>query len=299
MDLQDNLIESNSTGRKGGWKAYAGSLLMHGIIIGFVLFMSAATAHVVDAHQQPIRAYLSQGAAPPPPPPPPPPPASGAKSAGSPKPKQVAEIQLPKPVTPLTPPVEIPKEIPIPQPVQLKIEEAQPLPQPMISSSPGGDGSDQSTSTAGVPGGVAGGVAGGTVGGVVGGEIGGVKGGVVGGQVGGQLGGTGTGTAGNGTGDQTAPLRVGGDVSAPTIISKFEPKYTEPARHAHLTGVVVVEAIISKQGTVEEVKVLKGLPMGLSEEAMEAVRKWRFKPGRLNGEPVDVIFNLTVNFRMD
>ncbi|HJW93359.1 MAG TPA: energy transducer TonB, partial [Thermoanaerobaculia bacterium] len=74
---------------------------------------------------------------------------------------------------------------------------------------------------------------------------------------------------------------------------------TEPARHAHITGVVVVEAVIGKDGRVEDVKVLKGLPMGLSDEAVSAVRQWRFKPGTLNGEPVDVIFSLTVNFKMD
>ena len=309
MDLQDNLIESKNSRHKGGWKATIGSIVMHGFIIAFVLFMSATTAKVVDAHQQPIRAYLAQGAAPPPPPPPPPPPAA-AKSAGSPQPstpKQVTQIQLPTPVkvATLTPPVEIPKEIPVPQPVQpvqLKIEEAtSALPQPMISSSGdgGGAGSQGSNVPGGVPGGVAGGVAGGTVGGVVGGELGGVKGGVVGGEVGGKLGGTGSGEAGTGTGDKNAPLRVGGDVKAPTVIDKPEPKYTEPARHAHITGVVVVEAIISRDGTVQEVKVLKGLPMGLSEQATEAVRKWRFHPGTLNGEPVDVIFNLTVNFKMD
>jgi TonB family protein len=121
----------------------------------------------------------------------------------------------------------------------------------------------------------------------------------VGGEVGGTPGGTGSGKEGSGTGDKNAPLRVGGDVKAPTVTSKPEPKYTEPARHAHVTGVVVVEAIINKQGSVEDVKVLKGLPMGLSEEAVEAVRKWRFRPGTLNGEPVDVIFDLTVNFKMD
>jgi len=317
MDLQENLFETKSNKRKGGWTAYLGSAVVHGVIIAFVLFMSASSTKIVDA-QTPIRAYITQGAAPPPPPPPPPPPAPAKSSAGSPKPstpKQVTQIELPKPVhiSQLTPPVEIPKTIPTPtpvQPVQLKIEDStQSLPQPMISSSnsDGGGSGDQSNNPAGVPGGVPGGVAGGVpggvvggeVGGVVGGQVGGVKGGVIGGEVGGQLGGTGAGKAGEGSGDKNAPLRVGGDVKAPTIVSKFEPKYTEPARHARITGVVVVEAIINSNGSVEDVKVLKGLPMGLSEEAVEAVRKWRFRPGTLNGAPVDVIFDLTVNFKMD
>jgi len=46
------------------------------------------------------------------------------------------------------------------------------------------------------------------------------------------------------------------------------------------------------------VKVLKGLDLGLTEQAVEAVKQWKFKPGTLNGEPVDVIFNLTVNFTL-
>ena len=55
--------------------------------------------------------------------------------------------------------------------------------------------------------------------------------------------------------------------------------------------------MIGKDGSVKDATVLKGLPEGLSEAAMNAVRQWRFRPGTLNGEPVDVIFNLTVNFR--
>jgi protein TonB len=62
---------------------------------------------------------------------------------------------------------------------------------------------------------------------------------------------------------------------------------------------VIVEAIVNKQGEVEQVKVLKGLPMGLSEQAIEAVKKWHFHPGTLNGEPVEVIFSLTVNFTLE
>jgi protein TonB len=151
-----------------------------------------------------------------------------------------------------------------------------------------------------VAGGVAGGVVGGEVGGVVGGEIGGVKGGTLGGVIGGQIGGTGTGPgSGTGSGDATGPLRVGGDVKAPGITNKVEPRYTEPARHARVTGIVIVEAVINSHGDVEQAHVIKGLPMGLSEQAVEAVKRWKFRPGTLNGEPVDVIFNLTVNFKLD
>jgi periplasmic protein TonB len=82
------------------------------------------------------------------------------------------------------------------------------------------------------------------------------------------------------------------------VIKRVEPTYNELARHAKTQGVVVVEAVIDKDGNVDKVKVIKGLPMGLSEAAEAAVRGWKFKPGTLNGEPVDVIFNLTVNFTL-
>src|SRR4029077_5248684 len=94
------------------------------------------------------------------------------------------------------------------------------------------------------------------------------------------------------------PLRVGGDVKAPVAVKKSEPNYTDVARKAHVSGVVIVEAIIDESGNVDNVKVIKGLPMGLSEEAVAAVRKWKFRPGTMNGEPVPVIFNLTVNFTL-
>jgi protein TonB len=93
-------------------------------------------------------------------------------------------------------------------------------------------------------------------------------------------------------------MRVGGDVKAPTAVNRVQPNYTDVARNAKVSGVVIVEAVIDRNGNVDQVKVIKGLPMGLSEEAEKAVRKWKFKPGTLNGQPVDVIFNLTVNFQL-
>ena len=94
------------------------------------------------------------------------------------------------------------------------------------------------------------------------------------------------------------PIRVGGDVQPPTKLVAPPPQYTEIARKARIQGVVIVEAIIDKEGNVTNVKVLKGLPMGLDTAAADAVRKWKFKPATLNGKPVAVIYNLTVNFRL-
>jgi len=94
------------------------------------------------------------------------------------------------------------------------------------------------------------------------------------------------------------PIMVGGDVKAPIKEYAPPPQYTEIARKARIQGVVIVQAIVTKQGEVQDVKVLKGLPMGLDTAAAEAVKKWKFKPATLNGKPVDVYYNLTVNFTL-
>lgn len=93
--------------------------------------------------------------------------------------------------------------------------------------------------------------------------------------------------------------RVGGDVKAPLIIRKVEPSYPDEAKQAKISGIVIVEALIDKAGVVKDVHVLKPLPNGLSEAAVSAVRQWSFRPGTLDGEPVDVVFNLTVNFALN
>lgn len=299
MDLKKELLESgNNQKKRGGWKATASSIVLHGLLVGGILYAGQNVTHKVDA-EKPIDAFITQGAAPPPPPPPPPP----ARSSSAPK-SQPRVQPRPTPVTPnpLTPPVEIPKEIPkvdLPMTANLPVVDT-----PVEESTSLDEGSGDAL--AGVVGGVTGGVAGGVVGGVVGGEVGGELGGVKGGQVGG----TGTGTEGTGTGGveapvapppppPTGPLRVGGDVKAPVIVHRADPNYTESARSARIAGIVIVEAIIDKNGNVDEVKVVKGLPMGLAEEAERAVRKWKFKPGTRNGQAVATIFNLTVNFRLD
>jgi TonB family protein len=92
-------------------------------------------------------------------------------------------------------------------------------------------------------------------------------------------------------------LRVGGDVKAPVVIHRVNPLYPESARHDGIAGIVILEVVIGKDGLVKDAVVLKGLPDGLSESALTAVKQWQFQPGTLNGEPVDVIFNLTIAFR--
>lgn len=94
------------------------------------------------------------------------------------------------------------------------------------------------------------------------------------------------------------PYRVGGEVTRPEKISGAPPVYTETARRARITGVVIIEAIIDEQGDVTGTKVLKGLHPGLDLNAVEAIETWKFKPATLDGQPVPVYYNLTVNFQL-
>ncbi len=120
---------------------------------------------------------------------------------------------------------------------------------------------------------------------------GGVEGGVPGGVVGGVVGGTGP-----GTGEE--PLRVGGEVKAPVIINRVEPGYPEAARKARMEGVVILEAIITASGSVEDVKVLKSVNPLLDSSAVRAVQQWRYKPATLNGRAVRVYLTVTVTFNL-
>jgi protein TonB len=92
-------------------------------------------------------------------------------------------------------------------------------------------------------------------------------------------------------------IRVGGIVSAARLVYQVKPEYPTLARMARIEGDVEFEAVISKAGTIEELKVLKGHPL-LVKAALEAVRQWRYQPTLLNGEPVQVMTEITVNFRL-
>lgn len=76
------------------------------------------------------------------------------------------------------------------------------------------------------------------------------------------------------------------------------PKYTQPARFARIQGTVVVQAIIDSSGKPVCFQPLKALPQGLTEAAIEAISRWRFVPAKLDGQPVSVFYNLSVNFKL-
>jgi TonB family protein len=96
----------------------------------------------------------------------------------------------------------------------------------------------------------------------------------------------------------SGPIRMNARVKGPEIIpgTRVEPRYPEPARRVRLQGAVILEAVIDEHGNVTGVRVVKGMPMGLEQAAIEAVSRWKFQPATLDGRPVAVYFNLTVNF---
>jgi protein TonB len=91
---------------------------------------------------------------------------------------------------------------------------------------------------------------------------------------------------------------VGGGVSSPEVIFKVEPEFSEEARKAKFMGVVTVNLIVDTHGLPQNVRVIRGVGMGLDEKALEAVRQYRFKPAMENGHPVPVQVNVEVNFQI-
>lgn len=97
---------------------------------------------------------------------------------------------------------------------------------------------------------------------------------------------------------EEGPMRVGGEIQEPTVISRINPEYPELARRARLEGPVILQAIIDRQGMVKEVEVLRGLGLGLDEAAVAAVEQWQYTPTFYNGRPVEVILTVTVIFEL-
>jgi periplasmic protein TonB len=122
--------------------------------------------------------------------------------------------------------------------------------------------------------------------GSVGGTAGGVVGGVAGGLPGGIVGGTGTG-----------PLPLSQVAHAPVLVRRVEPVYPEVARRRRVEGLVMLEAILDREGHVEPgIKILQSIPM-LDREALAAVEKWRFRPARgRDGAAVRVILEIPIRF---
>jgi len=95
------------------------------------------------------------------------------------------------------------------------------------------------------------------------------------------------------------PLPVGGDVLAPVKLHAPHPAYPELARRARRQGVVILRLVVGRDGSIESIEPLTRLGLGLEAAAERAVRSWRFAPGTLRGEPVAVVYQLSVHFRLD
>jgi periplasmic protein TonB len=108
--------------------------------------------------------------------------------------------------------------------------------------------------------------------------------------------------AGAGTGSDAGfgggVYKIGGRVSAPSVLFKVEPEYSEEARKAKWQGTVVLSVIVDEMGRPSHVSVQRSLGLGLDQKAMDAVSQWRFKPGLKDGKAVPVIATIEVNFRL-
>ena len=121
--------------------------------------------------------------------------------------------------------------------------------------------------------------------------------------------GTGTGTGlgqgdgsgigpGSGGGTGGGPYRPGSGIEAPRLLHEVRADYTEDARRRSVSGDVVLEIVVRRDGSVGDVKVLQGLAGGLNDRAVQAVRQWRFAPARRLGAAVDVIVEVAVEFKL-
>lgn len=121
--------------------------------------------------------------------------------------------------------------------------------------------------------------------------------------------GTGTGTGlgagegsgigeGSGGGMGGGPYRPGSGISPPRILTEVKADYTEDARRRNVEGEVVMEIVVRRDGSVSDIKLISGLPNGLNDRAMAAVRQWRFSPAKRLGQPVDVVVEVAVEFKL-
>jgi protein TonB len=97
------------------------------------------------------------------------------------------------------------------------------------------------------------------------------------------------------TGEQ--PVRVGGNIEAPTRTKDVRPVYPQDAREAGKSGIVILEILVDADGKVSDARVIRGVDM-LDDAARDAVMQWEFTPTLLNGRAVPVIMTVTVNFTL-
>lgn len=103
---------------------------------------------------------------------------------------------------------------------------------------------------------------------------------------------------GSGGGTGGGPYRPGAGITAPSIQREVRPDYTDEGRRRAIEGEVVLEIVVRADGSVGTVKLLRALGAGLDQRAIDAVRQWRFNPAKRYGTPVDVMVEVSVEFRL-
>ena len=103
---------------------------------------------------------------------------------------------------------------------------------------------------------------------------------------------------GSGGGTGGGPFRPGSGIDPPRLLREVKAEYTDEARRRGITGDVVLEIVVKRDGTVGDVTIMQGRGAGLDQRAVAAVRQWRFSPARRRGEPVDVIVEVAVEFTL-
>ena len=101
---------------------------------------------------------------------------------------------------------------------------------------------------------------------------------------------------GSGGGTGGGVYRAGGAVSAPRLITQVKPRYAGEALVNRIQGTVMLEAVVTADGCPSQIRVVRSLHPGLDEEAITTVAQWRFEPGHLAGQPVDVLVSIMIDF---
>jgi TonB family protein len=104
--------------------------------------------------------------------------------------------------------------------------------------------------------------------------------------------------AGSDSGTGGGPFRPGADIQPPSLLKEVKPVYTDDARKRAIAGDVVLEIVVRRDGSVGNLRVTHSLGAGLDERAMDAVRQWKFSPAHRFGAPVDVIVEVSVEFKL-
>ena len=96
----------------------------------------------------------------------------------------------------------------------------------------------------------------------------------------------------------SSAIKMGPGMTAPKLLYKVEPEYSEEARSAKYAGTVTLKIVVDVDGTAKNIEVVNGIGLGLDEKAVEAIQRWKFKPAEKDGAPIAMRATIEVNFRL-